>query len=133
MRKPVWLLVFLVLALWPVSCGDKSPTNPNNCANYAGTYTGAFNNSCGGSGSGFPVTVAQAVCNFSANLGPLGAATGTVDGNNLTFTITTVCGNLSGTGTISSSAINGTYTGTSSGGAQCCPAGPLSGSFTLTR
>jgi hypothetical protein len=38
-----------------------------------------------------------------------------------------------GTATISGSTITGTYSGVSTGAFGCCPAGPVSGSFALTK
>jgi hypothetical protein len=133
MRNP--RAAYLLASLFALSCGG-SPTSPANCINLAGTYNGAFNNSCGGSATNVPVVVAQQGCSFSATIPGIANVQGTINGSTATFTetfLTCMGGTATGTATVSSSAINGTFSGTSNGGAGCCPAGPISGSFTLTR
>jgi hypothetical protein len=129
-------LVFVLAALCVASCGGRSsPTEPSGCANVAGTYNAAWNNSCGGFGTGV-VVVAQSGCNFSAMIpGPGGGTiTGVITGNSATFTLAfgSPCtgGTATGTATLSSTAINGTFSGGALG-PSCC--NPVSGSFTLTR
>jgi hypothetical protein len=114
------------LAVWGCSNGPTAP----NCQNVAGTNHGAFNYSCGASGSG-TVVVAQSGCNFTAAISD-GTVTGTINGSTAMFTIAfSPCGGTAtGTATVSSTAVNGTYQGRAIG-SGCCD--PVSGSFTLTR
>ncbi len=122
--------------LFVVSCGigsHGSPTEPY-CAYLAGTWDGSFANSCGGTGSG-PVVVTQVGCSFSGIIPGFGGGTvsGEIDGRSAAFTLyfSTPCsGSATGTASVSSSYVHGTFNGTSSG-YGCC--GPLSGTFTLTR
>lgn len=122
------LLTLTILII--VGCGDDNPASPNSCANIAGTYTGSYNNSCGGAGAGI-VVVAQNGCDVSAAFQGEGTISGKIDGNSITFTLqfSSCGGSASGTAKIESNgAINGTYSGTAIG-PGCC--GVLSGSFTL--
>jgi hypothetical protein len=79
--------------------------------------------------------VSQSECSFSADLG-IASVQGTVNGTSFTFTGTTSapCSiPVSGSGSLSGPAVNGTYNGTSPGAAGCCPAGTFTGSFSLIR
>lgn len=133
MNKTTLLLVILGLA----GCGGKdSPTETSSCINVSGAYRAAGSNSCGGSFSNSPVTVAQSGCNFSATM-PGGSVTGTINGTSSTFSIvfTPPCaGNATGSATLTSTAIVGTWSGSVTTTAPgCCGVGPISGSFTMTR
>lgn len=122
------LLVIVILII--TGCGDDNPTSTNSCANIAGTYSGSYNNSCGGSGGG-TVVVAQNGTDITAVFAGEGTISGKVNGNSISFTIlfSNCGGSASGTAKIESNgAINGTYNGTAIG-PGCC--GALSGSFTL--
>lgn len=124
MRKPLWLLVILL-----VSACSGGPTAPS-CVNVGGTWSGVFSNSCGQTSS-LQVIVAQNACNFSAAIPGQGTITGTASGNSGSFTITFAApcsGTATGTATLNANAITGTYSGRAIG---CCD--PVSGSFTLTR
>ena len=132
MKRLPLLTVLLLLA-----CGHDSPTESTSCSAVAGSYRAAGANSCGGSYSGQPVTISQSGCSFTGAI-PGGSLTGTIlSSTSATFTLVIAppCGGtVSGTATFSSLAVNGTYTGTvTSSGPGCCPLGPISGSFTLTR
>jgi hypothetical protein len=123
--------VFLSLA----SCGigSHSPTEPS-CSYIGGSYDATFSNSCGGSGSGV-VVVLQTGCTFTALIPGLGGGTvaGEINGRSARFTLyfTVPCsGSASGTATIGSTAISGTYSGGATG-LGCC--NPVSGSFILPR
>lgn len=117
------------------SCGGSSGPTAPNCQNLAGSYNATVTNSCGGIAQG-TVVVAQNGCSFTAAIPGTSTVTGTINGNSFTFTGSTAApcaAPISGSGMISTSAVNGTFQGTSAGGFGCCPAGQFSGSFTLTR
>ncbi|MEO6325413.1 MAG: hypothetical protein ABIT01_00415, partial [Thermoanaerobaculia bacterium] len=122
-----------VFAVAACGVGRQSPTEPA-CINIAGAYDGTYRNSCGGSGSG-PVLVTQVRCRFTALIPGFGGGTveGEIDGGFATFTLTfsTPCsGSATGTATVRSSNISGTFSGGATG-TGCC--NPISGSFELTR
>jgi hypothetical protein len=128
-------LPIVACLLLVVSCGgNDSPTGPS-CRNVAGTYNLSFSNSCGSTAHGVAV-VAQSACAISAAVPGVGQLQGAVDGNTVTFTLTpTECaaGPTTGSGMVGAGgSISGTFRGTSSGGSGCCPAGTVTGSFTLT-
>lgn len=136
-RQPLGALA-LVLALIGaqlVACGGSSSPTAPKCSDASGTYTAIVANSCGGTGRGI-VVLAQSGCSFTALLPGASTLQGTVSGNTFTFSgvfASPCAGTFSGSGTVTAGAVNGTFTGTSQGGPGCCPAGPVSGSFTLTR
>ena len=118
-------------------CGGKdSPTDVASCTNVAGSYLASSSNSCGGTSTNQPVTVAQSGCNFSATI-PGGNVTGTISGNSGTFSIAFAppCGGTAtGAATITSTAVVGTFAGSiTTTGPGCCPLGAISGSFTLRK
>ncbi len=117
------------------SCGIAShtPTEPS-CVYVGGAWDGSFVNSCGGSGSG-PVVVGQVGCSIEGLIPGFGGGTlaGQIIGNGATFTLffSSPCsGSATGTATITSKAIHGTFSGGATG-YGCC--NPVTGSFTLTR
>ena len=121
--------------LWVVSCGagSHSPTEPS-CTQVSGTYDASFVNSCGGSGSGV-VLVGQLGCTFDALIPGFGGGSvaGEITGNSSVFTLYfsyPCAGSASGTATITSTTIHGTFSGGATG-VGCC--NPVNGSFTLTR
>jgi hypothetical protein len=124
---------FLTLLI-AAGCGGGNGPTASNCTDISGTHTENASNSCGGTFHGTG-TVTQTGCSFAGSIGGT-VVQGTIDGNNFTFTGTTAApcsGPITGSGTITTTAANGTFTGTSPGGAGCCPAGPVSGSFTIIR
>lgn len=126
-------LAALIAAAAACGIGRRDPTEPT-CILIAGTYDGTFTNSCGGSGRG-PVVVTQAGCRFNALIPGFGGGTvsGEIDGGFAAFTLTfgTPCsGTATGTATVRTSNITGTFSGRATG-SGCC--NPVSGSFVLTR
>lgn len=126
-------LALLIVTVAACGIGRRSPTEPT-CVLVAGTYDGTFRNSCGGSGSG-PVVVTQLGCTFNALIPGFGGGTvtGEIDGSYATFTLyfTTPCsGSATGTATVRTSSISGTFSGSATG-FGCC--NPVTGSFVLTR
>jgi hypothetical protein len=119
-----------------VSLQRQSTSVPAACNSIAGNYNGSFANSCGGNASG-AVTIVQTGCDFSASLAAIGVGVeGTITGpTSAQIRINDVCGTAiyGGSMTINGGTITGTYSGVSNGGFQCCPAGPVSGSFALTK
>ena len=113
----------------------QSGTSAKTCPYFGGSYFGAYANSCGGSQSGY-VVLTQAGCAISGY--SAGAATAiqgiltSATAATFDFESTVGCGSGSGTAQITNGVIRGTYSGTSNGGAGCCPPGPFTGSFTLT-
>ncbi len=106
--------------------------NDTPCADISGTWTFAWCNRCGATGSG-PVVVTQSGCSFTAAT-PLGTMSGTIYGNSTQFSVVTspCAGSATGDATVfSSQGIAGTYSGLISGAGCCGPS--LSGSFTLGR
>jgi hypothetical protein len=127
-------LAALIMAVAACGIGRRSPTEPT-CTHIAGTYDGTFHNSCDGSGSG-PVIVTQVGCTFNALIPGFGGGTvaGEIDGGFATFTLyfaTPCSGSATGTATVRTSNISGTFSGGATGGHGCC--NPVSGSFVLTR
>ena len=119
-----------------VSLQRVSSALPPSCVSISGNYGGSFANSCGGNGSS-TITVRQTGCYFSTLVASLGVG---IEGaitspTSATIRINDPCGSAisSGTATISGSTITGTYSGSSTGAVGCCPAVPVSGSFSLTR
>ena len=134
-RRSSFLARSTVLAAVIASgCRGNSGPTAANCTNIAGPWAASNSNSCGQSFQG-TATVTQTECSFETSLGGT-AIRGTINGNTFTFTGTAAApcsAAISGSGIISGSTANGSYTGTSPGGAGCCPAGAWSGSFTLIR
>ena len=130
------LLALALLATLAACGGGSSPAEPVSCTNVAGSYRAAGSNSCGGSYTGQPVTVAQSGCNFTATT-PNGTITGIGSGSSATLSLVfslPCAGTATGTATLTSSAIVGTYPGTvTTSGFGCCSLGPVSGSFTMTK
>jgi hypothetical protein len=116
----------------------KSGCSPQpSCPNISGNWTASLANSCGGAGTG-PVTVIQQGCGFSFQVPGVNLlATGTLSGYNGTFSFvqTGSCvANGSGTVAVNGNTVTGTFSGTStSTEAGCCPLGPYTGAFTLSR
>ena len=126
-------LAALIVVVAACGVGRRDPTEPT-CIFIAGAYDGSFRNSCGGSGTG-PVVVTQVGCRFNALIPGFGGGTvsGEIDGGFASFTLTfgTPCsGTATGTATVRSTNISGTFTGGATG-SGCC--NPVSGSFVLTR
>jgi hypothetical protein len=122
-----------LMLIFPGCGGHSGPTSPS-CSSLAGAWAEIASDSCGARAEK-TATVSQSECSFSLDLG-IASVQGTINGNSFTFTGTTAapCSvSVSGSGSMSGPAINGTYTGTSPGGAGCCPAGTFTGSFSLIR
>ncbi len=119
-----------------VSLPRQSTSVPVSCASISGDYSGSFANSCGGSGSG-SVTIQQTGCYFAGTVPQLGVGVeGTITGPlSASIRIHDPCGTAiySGVMTMSGRTISGTYSGVSNGAVGCCPAGPVSGSFSFTK
>ena len=113
-----------------------STTPPAASHSIVGTYQAAFRNSNGATGGGV-VSIKQTGYFFSAYLPGLGAALeGIMTGpTTAAIRINHPCGAAieTGTLTINGSLMTGTYSGVSTGAQGCSPAGPVSGSFDLTR
>jgi len=146
MSRPLLAALFFlgVLAALVLSdCNDKkcppnspcpTPTPPPNfCTNIAGSRNSFWNDTCNNSGAGVAV-VSQAQCSFSAALSGFGTITGTVSGNNLSYTIalsqTNCTASATGTGSISGVTITGNYSVTPTG--NCCPTGSFTMQFAPT-
>ncbi len=120
-----------------VSLQRQSSVVPSSCGSIAGSYSATFANSCGGSRSG-TITINQTGCYLSTSVEVFGAG---IEGTMTSPTSATIrindplCGTAiyGGSATINGRTITGTYSGSSTGGSGCCPAGPFSGSFALTK
>jgi hypothetical protein len=124
----------ILVAFIAAGCGGSNGPTASNCTDISGVHSSSSSNSCGGTFQGTG-TVTQTGCSFAGALGGT-SIQGLINGNNFTFTGTTAppcSGPISGSGTITANAANGTFTGTSPGGVGCCPAGAVSGSFTIIR
>ncbi len=119
-----------------VSLHRQSASVPPACDSIAGNYSASFSSSSGATGGG-TVSIQQAGCFFAAFLpGMGGVLEGVVTGpTSATIHVNDMCSTAiyAGTMTISGSAISGNYSGASTGAAGCCPAGPVSGTITLTH
>lgn len=108
-----------------------------SCSNISGIWNASLANSCGGSGSS-PLTIIQNGCAFSFSVPGFDlVSTGTLSQQRgeFTFTQSGACA-AKGTGVLSvaGNTITGSFFGTiTASGPGCCPMGPYSGSFTLTR
>ena len=129
------LVALLGVSVALVTCGkSSSPTEPS-CPNIAGSWSGSYTNSCGGHAAGV-VGITQQGCSFTfVGMPPI--STGTLNGNVGTFSGSQpapCANNGSGTFTVNGNMITGSLTGTAtSTGSGCCPLGPFTGAFTLTR
>ena len=125
-------LATAILLIAACGVGRRSPTEPT-CILISGAYDGTYRNSCGGSGTGPVVT--QAGCTFNALIPGIGGGSvaGVIDGGFATFTLyfgTPCSGTATGTATVRTNSISGTFSGGATG-SGCC--NPVSGSFVLTR
>jgi hypothetical protein len=103
----------------------------------AGNYILSVQNSCGVTLNG-PVGIVASGCILSGVQAEFGAMEFAMTGpNSFAFRVQDVGGpcrtsNVTGTGTINGDGtLIGTWSGTSQGGAGCCPAGPINGSLSL--
>jgi len=118
-----------------LNLAKQSGAQPSTCPYFGGSYSGSYASSCGGSQEG-DVILTQSGCALSGYSAASGTAIqGIITGPNTAtfdFELTNGCGGGTGTAHISKGVIDGTYTGTSNGGAECCAPGVFNGSFTLT-
>lgn len=114
----------------------QSTSLPAGCGSIAGSYSATFANTCSGPRRG-TITINQTGCYLSTSVEVFGAVIeGTMTSpTSATIRINDQCGTAiyGGTATINGGTITGTYSGFSTGGPGCCPAGPVSGSFALTK
>jgi len=155
MPRPLLAALFFlgVLAALVLSdCNDKKcPPNapcptptppPSSCTNIAGSRNAFWGDSCNNPAGSGTMVVSQAQCSFSAAATNFGTITGTISGNNLSYTIAlsqpNCTGSATGTGSISGTTITGNYTVTSvtpvtpSTTGNCCPMGNFTMQFAPT-
>jgi hypothetical protein len=98
-------------------------------------YSGTFANSCGGRGSG-SLQLVRSGCIIGAVIPGVAAIEATMTGPTTFDAVVKPLGcavTATGSGTIHpDGSIVGNYSGQSAGGLGCCPAGPFTGTFTLT-
>ena len=99
----------------------------------AGTYVSSYGNSCGRFSTGDSTTVTQTGCTITATIVGVGALTGTMEDDAVSWLIdfgTECTGTGTGTGKVDGTQITGTYAGFQNGG-SCCAA-TVSGTFSLS-
>ena len=123
--------------LWmTLGCGPglrNTPTEPAPCVNVAGSYVSSYGNSCGRFSTGDAATLTQSGCTVEGTVSGVGALTGTISDNTVTWTVE-FAGDCKGTGTgvgeIKGKQISGNYAGFQTG-TGCC-ATTVSGTFSLS-